>query len=66
MENNNLDVLLAKNRLTFYWGAIDKKWWIIGKPEHGCAQNSIPEAAKCLNDAQVCAIRYILKKYTQN
>lgn len=63
MENSEFIDLLAKYGMTFYWGAIDKKWWIIGQVEGGTAQNSRPAPAETFSAAQVAALTYIQKKY---
>jgi len=63
MSSSEFVALLAKYEMTFYWGAIDKKWWIIGQVEHGCNQNSIPMLAENFNAAQTAALSYIQRKY---
>lgn len=56
-------MLLAKYRMTFYWGTIDKKWWLHGQVENGCLQNSVPEPAENFKSAQAEAMKYIQRKY---
>ena len=63
MDRSKFPGLLAKYGMTFYWGAIDKKWWIVGQVENGCNQNSIPASAESFNAAQIAALSYIQKKY---
>lgn len=63
MSSSDFVDLLAKYEMTFYWGALDKKWWIIGQVEHGCNQNSIPMPSENFNAAQVAALDYIHQKY---
>lgn len=63
MANAEFVDLLAKYGMTFFWGALNKKWWIIGQVEHGCAQNSVPEPAENFTIAQSAALQYIQRKY---
>lgn len=63
MSSSEFVALLAKYEMTFYWGAIDKKWWIVGQVENGCNQNSMPEPAENFNAAQAAALIYIQRKY---
>jgi len=58
--------LLAKYGMTFNWGAIDKKWWIVGQVEGGTAQDSRPASAENFSTAQAAALTYIQKKYKLN
>lgn len=63
MSSSELVALLAQYEMTFYWGAIDKKWRIVGQVENGCNQNSIPIPAENFNAAQDAALTYIRRKY---
>lgn len=63
MSSSEFTTLLAKYGMTFYWGALDKKWWIVGQVEHGCNQNSVPMPSENFNAAQVDALQYIQRKY---
>lgn len=55
--------LLTKYGMTFYWGAIVKKWSITGQVENGCSQNTVPTPAENFNAAQAAALEYIQRKY---
>jgi len=63
MDTSTFVDLLAKYRMTFYWGAINKEWWIVGQIENGCNQNSVPAPAENFNAAQVAALTYIQRKH---
>jgi len=64
MDRSELTALLAKYGMTFYWGAINKNWWIVGQVENGCNQFTSPEPAENFNAAEVAALNYIQKKYS--
>jgi hypothetical protein len=63
MDSSEFVALLAKYRMTFYWGAINKNWWIIGPVENGCNQDTSPEPAENFDAAQIAALKYIHEKY---
>ena len=63
MSSTELVELLEQYRMTFVWGAIAKKWWILAPVEHGCNQNTVPIPADNFNAAQEAALKYIQVTY---
>lgn len=64
MDNNELDSLLYKYRLTFNWGDPGLRWWLVGQKKGSNALcRTTPLPAKDIETAKADAVEYILANY---
>jgi hypothetical protein len=59
MEETNFHSLLLKHGITFHWHAVDRKWWLEGRVNHGCEHTSKHFQADSFHSAQTAAVEYI-------
>jgi len=63
LDHSEFAALLARHQLTFYWGAVNKRWWISLTSENNNHRNIITVPAEDFLAARAAASDYINRKF---